>query len=78
MESIRKVLARLLLNRLTEDICPDVIPELQNGFRSGRGTVDMTFSVQQIKEKCIEEQKHLYQFFVDLTKAFDTLNQVAL
>ena len=48
LESVGKVLARLLLNRLTEDICPDVIPESQNGFRSGRGTSDMIFSVRQI------------------------------
>ena len=27
LESVRKVLARLLLNRLTEDICPNIILE---------------------------------------------------
>ena len=43
LESVGKVLARLILNRLTQDICPDIIPELQNDFRSGRGTVDMIF-----------------------------------
>ena len=72
------MLARLLLNRLPEDICPDVIPELQNGFISGRGTVDMIFSVWQIHEKCIKQQEPLYQVFVDLTKAFDTANREAL
>ena len=78
LESVGKVLARLLLNRLTEDICPNIIPESQNGFRSGRGTVDMIFSLRQIQEKCIEQQNPLYQVFVDLTKAFDTVNREAL
>ena len=78
LESVGKVLARLLLNRLTEAICPAVIPESQSGFRSGRGTVDMIFSVRQVQEKCIEQQMPLYQVFVDLTKAFDTVNREAL
>ena len=69
------MLARLLLNRLTEDICPNIIPESQNGFRSGRGTVDTIFSLWQIQEKCIEQQNPLHQDFVDLTKAFDTVNR---
>ena len=38
----------------------------------------MIFSVWQIQEKCIKQQKPLYQFFVDLTKAFDTINRAAL
>ena len=78
IESVGKVLARLLLNRLTEVICPAVIPESQSGFRSGRGTVDMIFAVQQVQEKCIEQQMPLYQIFVDLTKAFDTVNRNVL
>ena len=78
LESVGKVLARLLLNRLTEDICPTVIPESQSGFRSGRGTVDMIFAVRQVQEKCIEQQMSLYQVFVDLTKAFDTVNRNVL
>ena len=43
LESVGKVLARLLLNRFTEDIYPSVIPELKNASRSGRGTVNMIF-----------------------------------
>ena len=68
------MLARLLLNRLMEHICPKIIPETQCGFRSGRGTTDMIFVARQIQEKCIQQQIPLYQDFVDLTKAFDTVN----
>ena len=73
-----QVLARLLLNRLMEHICPKIIPETQCGFRSGRGTTDMIFVARQIQEKCIQQQIPLYQDFVDLTKAFDTVNWEAL
>ena len=78
LEAVGKVLARLLLNRLMEDICPTIIPESQSGFRSGKGTVDMIFSARQIQEKCTEQQVPLYQVFVDLTKAFDTVNRDVL
>ena len=78
LESVGKVLARVLLNRLQKEICPVVIPESQCGFRSGRGCVDMIFSARQVQEKCIEQQMPLYQVFVDLTKAFDTVNREAL
>ena len=78
LESVGKVFSKLLLDRLTKWICPRVIPESQCGFRSGRGTVDMIFSVRQLQEKCIEHHVGLYQVFVDLTKAFDTVNRRAL
>ena len=78
LEAVGKVFSRLILNRLLEEICPTVIPESQSGFRSGRGTMDMIFSARQIQEKCIEQQVPLYQVFVDLTKAFDTVNIEAL
>lgn len=76
--SIGKVFARLLLNRLSVTICPSVIPESQSGFRGGRGTVDMIFAARQVVEKCLEQQMPLYQVFVDLTKAFDSVNRDAL
>ena len=38
----------------------------------------MIFSVRQLQEKCIEQNKPLYSVFIDLTKAFDTVNREAL
>ena len=40
--------------------------------------MDMIFSARQLQEKCIEQHVSLYQVFVDLTKAFDTVNRSAL
>lgn len=38
----------------------------------------MVFSARQLLEKCIEQRMPLCQVFVDLTKAFDTVNREAL
>ena len=78
LEAVGKVFARLMSNRINEFICPKVIPESQSGFRPGRGTADMIFSARQLQEKCVEQRMPLYQVFVDLTKAFDTVNRDAL
>ena len=71
------VFARVLLNRLSS-IAEDLLPEAQCGFRAGRGTTDMIFSLKQIQEKCIEQNMSLYMVFVDFTKAFDTVNRSLL
>jgi len=38
----------------------------------------MIFSLRQLQEKCIEQHKDLFLIFIDLTKAFDTLNRDGL
>ena len=73
-----KVLARVLLNRLKENLeqsglLPGRLPESQYGFRKDRGTIDMIFTARQLQEKCKEQNMDLYMTFVDLTKAFDTV-----
>ena len=54
------------------------ISESQCGFRSARGTADTIFVVRQLQEKCIEQRMNLFAVFIDLTKAFDTVNRSAL
>ena len=73
-----KILARILLNRLIENTSEDNLPEAQCGFRPGRSTIDMVFTVRKIQEKCSEQQMDLHAVFIDLTKAFDTVNREAL
>ncbi|XP_076041850.1 uncharacterized protein LOC143025729 [Oratosquilla oratoria] len=38
----------------------------------------MVFVIRQIQEKCIEQHCNLYMVFIDLTKAFDTINRELL
>ena len=75
---VGKVLARVCLDRLTRFISPNAISESQCGFRPHRGTADMIFTARQLQEKCAEQNLDLYQCFVDLSKAFDTVNREAL
>ena len=73
-----KILARIMLNRITKHILDDVVSESQCGFRKCRGTVDMVFAIRQLQEKCVEQHQDLHLLFIDLTKAFDTVNRAAL
>ena len=74
---VGKVYARVLLARL-QKLADRVYPESQCGFRAGRSTIDMIFSLRQLQEKCREQNVPLYLAFVDLTKAFDTVSREGL
>ncbi|VDL98199.1 unnamed protein product [Schistocephalus solidus] len=74
----RKIFARILLNRLTGHLEQGLRPESKCGFRRHHGTTDMIFAARQLQEKCQEMRTHLYTTFVDLTKAFDTVNRDGL
>uniref|UniRef100_A0A183TN45 Reverse transcriptase domain-containing protein n=1 Tax=Schistocephalus solidus TaxID=70667 RepID=A0A183TN45_SCHSO len=73
-----KLFARILLNRLDGHLAQGMLPKSQCGFRRHRGTTDMIFAARQLQEKCQEMLTHLYTTFVDLTKAFDTVNRDGL
>ncbi|BHF76026.1 hypothetical protein SprV_0501912400 [Sparganum proliferum] len=73
-----KIFARILPNRLNDHLERGLLPESQCGFRRNRRTTDMSFATHQPHEKCQEMRTHLYSTFVDLTKAFDTVNREGL
>ncbi|BHF78356.1 hypothetical protein SprV_0602146900 [Sparganum proliferum] len=75
---VGKIFARILLNRLNNHLEQGLLPESQCGFRRHRGTTDMIFAARQLQEECQELRTHLYSTFVDLTKAFDTVNREGL
>ena len=47
------------------------LPDIQAGFRKGRGTRDQFASIHWIIEKAREFQKNIYFCFIDYAKAFD-------
>ena len=47
------------------------LPDVQAGFRKGRGTRDQTANIHWIIEKAREFQKNIYFCFIDYAKAFD-------
>ncbi|VDM05684.1 unnamed protein product, partial [Schistocephalus solidus] len=70
-----KIFTRIPLNRLNGQLEQGLLPDSQCGFRRQRGTTEMIFAAYQLQEKCQEMRTHLYTTFVDLTKAFDTMNR---
>ena len=50
------------------------LPDIQAGFRKGRGTRDQIANICWIIEKAREFQKNIYFCFIDYTKAFDSVN----
>lgn len=75
---VGKILSRILLNQLNANISPEVLPESQCGFRSGRSTIGMVFCLKQVQEKCREQNMPLYIVFFDFRKAFDTVSRADL
>ena len=47
------------------------LPDVQTGFRKGRGTRDQIANIRWIMEKAREFQKNIYFCFTDYAKAFD-------
>ena len=64
-----------MLLRLNRHVESAVLPESQCGFRSDRSTIDMVFTCRQLIEKCREQHSDAWLAFIDLTKAFDTVNR---
>ena len=49
------------------------LPDVQGGFRKGRGTRDQIANIRWIMEKAREFQKNIYFCFIDYTKDFDSV-----
>ena len=50
------------------------LPDVQAGFRKGRGTRDQIANICWIMEKAREFQKNIYFCFIDYAKAFDCVD----
>ena len=68
-----KVMLKILQARLQQYVnCK--LPDVQAGFRKGRGTRDQIANIHWILEKAREFQKNIYFCFIDYAKAFDCLD----
>ena len=65
-----KVMLKILQARLQQHELPDV----QAGFRKGRGTRDHIANICWIIEKAREFQKNIYFCFLDFAKVFDSVD----
>ena len=69
----RKVLLNILQARLQQYVNRE-LPDVQEGFRKGRGTRDQIANICWIMEKAREFQKNIYFCFLDYDKAFDCVD----
>ena len=64
---------KILQARLQQDMNCE-LPDVQTGFRKGRGTRDQIANMHWIIEKATEFQKNIYVYFIDYAKAFDCVD----
>uniref|UniRef100_A0A4W2HW20 RNA-directed DNA polymerase n=1 Tax=Bos indicus x Bos taurus TaxID=30522 RepID=A0A4W2HW20_BOBOX len=68
-----KVMLKILQARLQQYLNCE-LPDVQAGFRKGRGTRDQIANICWIIEKAREFQKNIYFCFIDYVKAFDCVD----
>ena len=68
-----KVTLKILQARLQQYVNCE-LPDVQAGFRKGRGTRDQTANICWNIEKAREFQKNIYFCFIDSAKAFDCVD----
>ena len=72
-----KVMLKILQARLQQYVNCE-IPDVQAGFRKGRGTRDQIANICWIMQKAREFQKNIYFCFIDYAKAFDCVDHSKL
>ena len=68
-----KVMLKILQARLQQYVNLE-LPDVQAGFRKGRGTRDQIANIHWIMEKAKEFQKKIYFCFIDYDKVFDCVH----
>ena len=68
-----KAMLKILQARLQQYMNRE-LPDVQAGFRKGRGTRDQIANISWIMEKAREFQKTIYFCFIDYAKAFDCVD----
>ena len=68
-----KVMLKILQARFQQYVNRE-LPNVQAGFRKGRGTRDQIANVHRIMEKARDFQKNIYFCFIDYAKAFDCVD----
>ena len=72
-----KLMLKILQARLQQYVNHE-LPDVQAGFRIGRGITDQIANIRWIVEKAREFQKNIYFCFIDYAKAFDCVDHSKL
>ena len=68
-----KVMLKIFQARLQQYVNHE-LPDVQTGFRKGRGTKDQIANIRWIMEKASEFQENIYFCFTDYAKTFDCVD----
>ena len=68
-----KIMLKILQTRLQQYVNKE-LPDVQTGFRKGRGIRDQTANIHWIIQKAREFQKNINFCFTNYTKAFDCVD----
>ena len=68
---------KILQGRLQQYVNQE-LPDVQTGFRRGKGTRDQIANIHWIMDKAKEFQKNAYFSFIDYSKAFDCVDHSKL
>ena len=74
-----KILLKIIARRLSE-YCEraGILPEEQSRFRPNHSTTDMMFVIRRLQELAQKKRISLYICFIDLTKAYDSVDRTLL
>jgi exonuclease III len=72
-----KIFSRIILNRV-QGLLDKQLLEEQAGFRSNRSTIDQIFILKMIMEKSYNINKPLLMCFIDIMKAYDSVDRALL
>ena len=73
MSRASKVMLKILQARFQQYVNRE-LPDVQAGFRKGRGSRDQTANICWIIEQARQLQKNIYFCFIDYAKAFDCVD----
>ena len=79
MRHAGKILLKIIARRLSE-YCERVgiLPEEQSSFRPNHSTTVMMFVIRRLQELARKKRIPLYVCFIDLTKAYDSVDRTLL
>ena len=74
-----KILLKIIARRISE-YCERVgtLPKEQSGFRPNHSTTDMMIVIRRLQELARKKKIPLYVCFIDLTKAYDSIDRTLL
>ena len=77
MSHVTKLVLLIVINRIRGRTLDEIAP-VQYGFMPDKGTGNAIFVLRRLVERSVEKQRDVYTYFIDYSKAFDTVKLESL